>query len=92
MRLKRYFPDFYASQRKHLLRSALCLLLSIGFKILMRSIKLWYPNYIELLNESMKNDTWFYPLTLLFGQLGEYPFILGSILLSLKSTLNPNQQ
>jgi hypothetical protein len=91
MRLKRYFPDFYASQRKHLLRSALCLLLSIGFKILMRSIKLWFPNYSIYLDESYKKDTWFYPLTILFGQISEYPFVLGSILLSLKSTLNPNQ-
>ena len=92
IRLKRYFPDFYASQRIHILRSAFCLLFSIGIKILMRSQKLWIPNYAEDLQDSKKNDTWFYPLIILFGQIGEYPFILGSILLSLKSTLNPGQQ
>lgn len=90
LRLKRYFLDFYRSQRKQILVSAICLIFSILFKIIMRLQKLLIPGYLDEINDSIKNDTWFYPLIILFGQIGEYPFLLGSILLSLKSTLNPN--
>lgn len=90
LRLKRYFLDFYRSQRKQILISAFCLIFSILFKILMRLQKILIPEYLDCINDSIKNDTWFYPLIILFGQIGEYPFLLGSILLSLKSTLNPN--
>jgi hypothetical protein len=54
--------------------------------------KIFIPGYTERLNESIKDGSWFYPMVILYGQLGEYPLLFGSILLSLRSTLKPNER
>jgi hypothetical protein len=58
----------------------------------MRLQKIFIPGYTKRLDDSIKNDTWFFPLVILYGQLGEYPLLFGSILLSLKSTLKPSER
>ncbi len=40
VRLKKYFPDFYKSQRRQFMISSMCLLFSISFKIFMRLQKI----------------------------------------------------
>jgi hypothetical protein len=58
----------------------------------MRLQKIFIPGYTKRLADSIKNDTWFFPLVILYGQLGEYPLLFGSILLSLRSTLKPSER
>lgn len=66
IRLKTYFPNFYKMQKKRIVTVASLLIFSMISKIVIQSIYS-VDEILEALVESLKQDTWSYPLLQVFS-------------------------
>jgi len=66
------------------------LIISIAVKIIFRLLYLIIPGWAKTMETSYVDDTWLFPLLVFFGQMLEYPPLLMSIMLSMRSSMKPD--